>query len=906
MADPKFTTTTANGVISADGRGYTHAGSGAAVANCLTDTPIVGKQYLEIQIHRSTASSVGAQLYGGTSENLPTNVNLGSWYQQPGAAAQMTSGWNLQLYANSSLPGELSRQMAALPGSADQTLYIQFAIDADTREVWVRRSGDGWDGGGDPATGTSPSFVLAGDAPIYPGANSMHPDNHVRLLTADEQVGEVPAGFSQYMEEAEPSPDPVVLTVSHTLTVDGRKTGEEAPPVNVRLTATHALTATGHKTGEDAPAGPQPPLLGLGEARYVGTWGSSSGRAYASPHVLGEEAATVAFWQHFGFGGGSGNPPNPGRTWAGLIYADDSGEPGALLHTTGAAPVGEAGGWQSIPLEVDLPPGTYWLATLVSDWGVTVNSAVPAEGGALDGLRLGEGAGTPTAPALAWPATSNHRDGTLTACITYVGPEAPVHVRITASHSLRAEGRRSDAGSANVRLQGTHNLSATGRKTSEVLPPGPEPPLFGWDFPGIGGTWGSNIGRIMASRAVLDAEARLTDFWQHFGYGGDSGSTQPGRTWIGMVYSDVDGEPGVLLAVSQPVASDPAGRWQRAPMNAYLPPGTYWLATQGSEWGMTINSTTVPEGGLAGNIRRGEGGSMTAPLGSPFPADGGGNGTLSAAIEYTPWEVPSVAVTVSAGHGLSAGGHSGRHGTPAALTASHGLQAGGTAQRSGTATMTAAHALQASGQAARAGSATLTTGHATQATGSAARAGMAVVPVTTSLRVSGHGQQGQVRVTLTATHELQAAGGKRGSGVCRMGAGSGLAARGGKRGAGTTRLTGTGSLRVRSGAHIGGEVTLRATSGLRCSGHRGVQSIARLQAASGLAATGSRANQITVALPVTHGLRSRGIKATAGGLRLPVTASLHIEGWNHPPANLQTVVYANARFDTVIPVTASL
>lgn len=48
-------------------------------------------------------------------------------------------------------------------GATDSTtpVTVGFAFDASTRKLWVRRSNGTWEGGGDPAAGTSPTLTLA-------------------------------------------------------------------------------------------------------------------------------------------------------------------------------------------------------------------------------------------------------------------------------------------------------------------------------------------------------------------------------------------------------------------------------------------------------------------------------------------------------------------------------------------------------------------------------------------------------------------------------------------------------------------------------------------------------------------------------------------------------------------------
>lgn len=195
--------------------------------------------------------------------------------------------------------------------------------------------------------------------------------------------------------------------------------------VDCRVTATNAAGSSSALSNtlavvEPEPANePQAPALGRLQTSVGGTWPSSGGRAIASRSTLAEAADTIAYWQHFGNGGDAGNT-TAGRSWVGLVYADDGGEPGELLHASAIGTTVAEGGWHQAALAVSLPAGDYWLATLVSDFGVTINSATPANGGAVGNIRRGEGLGSPASPADPWPGSASTNDGTLTACVTYI------------------------------------------------------------------------------------------------------------------------------------------------------------------------------------------------------------------------------------------------------------------------------------------------------------------------------------------------------------------------------------------------------------------------------------------------------------------------------------------------------
>lgn len=75
---------------------------------------------------------------------------------------------------------------------------VEVAVDVTSRKVWARNSGGSWLGGGDPATGATPTCTLSGTGDIYAVASNIqwHGDS-ITIHTDPENVtGSAPSGFS--------------------------------------------------------------------------------------------------------------------------------------------------------------------------------------------------------------------------------------------------------------------------------------------------------------------------------------------------------------------------------------------------------------------------------------------------------------------------------------------------------------------------------------------------------------------------------------------------------------------------------------------------------------------------------------------------------------------------------------
>lgn len=145
--------------------------------NTRTVHPITGKRYFSCLV--SGTSGTGA---GFTSTDMDSDAY---WIGDAGSGALWRIGTGV--YLNS-----------VLIFSVNPTAAQEFAVDDATRSVWIRSSGSAWIGGGDPALGTSPTFVIPGSGDIF-FAVSLEEGNIAGVtLHSDpaDVTGVAPSGFT--------------------------------------------------------------------------------------------------------------------------------------------------------------------------------------------------------------------------------------------------------------------------------------------------------------------------------------------------------------------------------------------------------------------------------------------------------------------------------------------------------------------------------------------------------------------------------------------------------------------------------------------------------------------------------------------------------------------------------------
>lgn len=195
---PRFHYTNANARMTRNGTRLTTTGSDV-VASAFVQAPLEGRTYIEAVIFHGGQHAAGMSLWGGPPAQLRDDAHPGRSHGAAGASAQVVSAWTVVAYANYGLPGDTKLEMGALPGATGQRIVVQMAVDAESRAVWMKLStARRWAGGGDPATGVGPTFVLEGAGPILVGGNVSSPASHVELLPRARHVGPAPVGFAPF------------------------------------------------------------------------------------------------------------------------------------------------------------------------------------------------------------------------------------------------------------------------------------------------------------------------------------------------------------------------------------------------------------------------------------------------------------------------------------------------------------------------------------------------------------------------------------------------------------------------------------------------------------------------------------------------------------------------------------
>jgi hypothetical protein len=138
------------GGITISGGGRVATGStplGLGIAR--TNIPITADSYFEVSfVPNANSVGVGVCTSGQNLGNYLGQDSTGAGYYLAGADVFISAAM-------------------AYNGSSDATTpaIVGVAFKPSTREGWIRRAdGTGWEGGGDPTTGTSPTFTMAAGA----------------------------------------------------------------------------------------------------------------------------------------------------------------------------------------------------------------------------------------------------------------------------------------------------------------------------------------------------------------------------------------------------------------------------------------------------------------------------------------------------------------------------------------------------------------------------------------------------------------------------------------------------------------------------------------------------------------------------------------------------------------------
>jgi hypothetical protein len=150
--------------------------------------PVLGKSYFSMVVRHTDS---GAVCGVGLVDSVHDLAGNSDWPGQDTFGISVGSP-NGTIYVNGSSIGSVGA-LAAPNG-------IEFAVDADLRRIWIRKSGGAWIGGGNPATNTSPTHTLAGTGRIFPAGWVSTAGTIVnRFVGLDTTFanGAVPAGFTE-------------------------------------------------------------------------------------------------------------------------------------------------------------------------------------------------------------------------------------------------------------------------------------------------------------------------------------------------------------------------------------------------------------------------------------------------------------------------------------------------------------------------------------------------------------------------------------------------------------------------------------------------------------------------------------------------------------------------------------
>ncbi|HTK01943.1 MAG TPA: hypothetical protein VL522_20110, partial [Bordetella sp.] len=179
-------TVPAGGTLSVDLA--TLSATNGTTGSVFSNAPIAGKCYFEAQITTPGGlDGAEAGVAGATFDRRVYRMGEGSNNSVGVAVASGT------VKGNGTVIGTIDA------GALANSMRLRFAVDEATRTVWIGAVGQtGWVGGGNPATGTTPTYTMPGTARMFPGGSTnTGATASVKHITDPALfTGAVPAGFS--------------------------------------------------------------------------------------------------------------------------------------------------------------------------------------------------------------------------------------------------------------------------------------------------------------------------------------------------------------------------------------------------------------------------------------------------------------------------------------------------------------------------------------------------------------------------------------------------------------------------------------------------------------------------------------------------------------------------------------
>lgn len=208
----------ASGSIDSSGEVFSGT-STSAYGMVLASMSLSGKTYFEVDLDLSGETFItgfGAQANDGTTAPIDNFIG----YNTTGVGGFPRTGYGWYVYFNAAAT---SGSPYSAGSSVDPSYRGGVAVDPATRKVWLRlvwsNGATAWAGGGDPATGTTPTATIGGTDPIYPAACSKAPASGACTATLlpnpSAYYGAAPSGFTAGLSSA---PLPFALTGTLTAT----------------------------------------------------------------------------------------------------------------------------------------------------------------------------------------------------------------------------------------------------------------------------------------------------------------------------------------------------------------------------------------------------------------------------------------------------------------------------------------------------------------------------------------------------------------------------------------------------------------------------------------------------------------------------------------------------------------
>ena len=134
---------------------------GTAGGNESSRIPINRKVYLELESIGGEGVQTGIGFHNPSTPSSTLNSSWVRFYTtNPNPDANTNEDWYLGINSNQTAYGEGATGWSAPPQTAGAPGLTGWAIDTIAGKIWVTMNGSYWLGGGNPGTGSSPTFTV--------------------------------------------------------------------------------------------------------------------------------------------------------------------------------------------------------------------------------------------------------------------------------------------------------------------------------------------------------------------------------------------------------------------------------------------------------------------------------------------------------------------------------------------------------------------------------------------------------------------------------------------------------------------------------------------------------------------------------------------------------------------------